>query len=66
MLSREKREVKMEEFINLRQGNMSALEQSLKYTQLFKYAPSLVSYTRNKMSMFVIDIYDHLRKSIVR
>lgn len=52
----------MEEFMNLRQGIMSALEKSLKFTQLFKYAPSLVSYTRNKMSMFIIDISDHVKK----
>lgn len=52
----------MEEFVNLRQGIMSALEKSLKFTQLCKYAPSLVSYTRNKMSMFIIEISDHVKK----
>lgn len=36
----EKREVNIEEHISLRQGNMN----SIKFTQLFKYAPITVSY----------------------
>ncbi|KAK4724047.1 hypothetical protein R3W88_026826 [Solanum pinnatisectum] len=35
----EKRKAKVEEFVNLRQGNMNAQEYSLKFTQLSKYAP---------------------------
>ena len=38
-----KREVKIEEFINLRRGNMGVEEYSVKFTLLSKYAPSLVS-----------------------
>ncbi|XP_049381296.1 uncharacterized protein LOC125845822 [Solanum stenotomum] len=49
----EKREVKVEEFINLRQGTMSVEEYSLKFTLLSKYAPSLVSNPRDEMSRFV-------------
>ncbi|XP_049345384.1 uncharacterized protein LOC125809870 [Solanum verrucosum] len=37
----EKRECKIEEFINLRQGNMSVEEYSLNFTLFSKYAPSL-------------------------
>ena len=37
-LPREKREDKVEEFINLRQGGMSAKEYSLKFIKLSKYA----------------------------
>ena len=62
LFPREKRYFKMEEFINLRQGNMNALEYFLKFAQLFKYAPSLVSKPRNKMSMSVIDISDHVKE----
>ena len=37
-----KREVKVEEFINLKQGNMSVEEYLLKFPTLSRYAPSLV------------------------
>ena len=40
---REMREVKVEEFINLKQGNMNVEEYSLKLSKLSKYAPSFVS-----------------------
>ena len=43
----ERREVKIEKFINLKQGNMSAEKHSLKFSMFSKYAPSLVSNTRN-------------------
>ena len=52
----------MEESINLRQGNMNALEYFLKFTQLFMYAPSVVSKRWNKMIMFVINISDHVKE----
>ena len=41
---REKREAKVVEFINLRQGGMSMLE----FTKLSKYGPFLVSDPRDK------------------
>ena len=47
---RYKREAKVEDFINLRQGGMSVIE-SLKFTKLSKYVPSLVSYPRDEMSL---------------
>ena len=40
---REKMETKVVESINLRQGYMSVLEYSLKFTQLSNYASSLVT-----------------------
>lgn len=45
---RETREAKLVEFINLRQGVMSFIEYSMKFTKLSKYAPSLVSDPRDK------------------
>ena len=39
---RERREIKMEKFINLKQGNMSVEEYLLKFPTLSRYAPSLV------------------------
>ena len=41
------REVKVEEFINLNQGNMIVEEYSLKFSKLSKYGPSLVSNPRD-------------------
>ncbi|XP_049375775.1 uncharacterized protein LOC125840853 [Solanum verrucosum] len=50
LFPREKREEKVEELINLRQGSMSAQEYSLKFTKLSKHSPSLVSNSRDKIS----------------
>ncbi|XP_049364343.1 uncharacterized protein LOC125829123 [Solanum verrucosum] len=47
---REKWEVKMEEFINLRQGSMGVQEYSLKFTLLPKYAPTMVAHSRARMN----------------
>ena len=59
---KEKRESKVEEFINLHQGGMSVLDYFLKFTKLSKYAPSLVSNPRDEMSCFVIGISDDLKE----
>ena len=50
---RERKEIKVEEFINLKQGNMSVEEYSLKFSTLSRYAPSLVYNPRDEMSHFV-------------
>ena len=52
----ELREAKVQEFINLRQWNMSVREYSLKFTKLSQYAPSLVADPRVKMSMFMFGV----------
>src|SRR5688572_26991763 len=52
----ELRDAKVQEFINLRQGGMSVREYSLKFTKLSKYAPTLVSDPRVKMSMFIFGV----------
>ena len=51
----------MVEFINLRQGGMSLLEYSLKFTKLSKYAPSLVSDLRDEFNRFVMGMSDDLK-----
>ena len=43
----------MSEFINLRYVIMSVKEYALRFTQLSKYAPSIVADCRTKMSIFV-------------
>ena len=46
--------MRVEEFINLKQGNMSVEEYSLKFTMLSRSAPYLVYKPRDEMSRFVI------------
>ena len=41
-IPRERREVKVEEFINLKQGNIRVEEYSLKYSMLSRYAQYLI------------------------
>ena len=55
---REKREAKVDEFINLLQGGISVKE--CYFTKLSKYAPSLVSNPRDEMSFFVTRVSANL------
>ena len=45
--------MKVEEFMNLRQGSMTVRKYCLKFNQLAKYAPDLVADNRANMSKFV-------------
>ena len=56
------REVKVEEFINLKQGNMSVEEYSLKFSKMSNYAPSLVSNPRDEMSHVMMGVADLVRE----
>ena len=47
------RDLKVEEFINLREANMSVEEYYLKFTVLSRYVPTLVCNPRDEMSRFV-------------
>ena len=60
--AREKREAKVEEFINLRQGGMSVKEYSFKFVKLSKYTSSLVSSRMDQMSMFVTGVSEDLEE----
>ncbi|KAH0650427.1 hypothetical protein KY284_030339 [Solanum tuberosum] len=55
---RELREAKLEEFINLKQGNMSVNEFALKFTLLSKYAPSFVESPRDLMNRFMTGVFE--------
>ncbi|XP_049391513.1 uncharacterized protein LOC125855904 [Solanum stenotomum] len=46
----------MQEFINLRQGGMSVKKYALRFTQLSKYAPTLVADSRARMNKFVMGV----------
>ena len=52
----EVRKAKVQEFIHLQQGNMTIKEYALRFTQLSKYAPTMVADFRARMSMFVLDV----------
>ena len=54
--------MKVEDFINLKQVNMSVEEYSLKFTMLSIYAPSLVSTPRYDMSRFVTGVTDLVKE----
>ncbi|WMV38082.1 hypothetical protein MTR67_031467 [Solanum verrucosum] len=55
-------EVKVFEFINIRQGNMSLKEYALNFTQLAKYALTMVVDSRERMSKFVSGVSDLIVK----
>ncbi|XP_049406214.1 uncharacterized protein LOC125869832 [Solanum stenotomum] len=52
----EKKGAKMLEFINLHQGHMSVKEYSLNFTQLSRYAPTMVANPMARMSKFVTGV----------
>ena len=52
----------MEEFINIKQGNISVEEYSLKFSTFFRYASSLVSNSRDEMSCFVMSVADLVKE----
>lgn len=60
--SRELREAKVKEFMNLRHGSMSLREYGLKFTQLSKYAPEVVTEPRARMRRFIYGISDLVKK----
>ena len=58
----ERREVKVEEFINLKRDSMSVEEYSLNLSILSSYAPSFVSNPRDEMSRFLTGVADLVRE----
>ena len=59
----ELREAKVLEFINLRQGSMRVKEYFLKFTQLARNAPHVVTDSRSKMSKFISSVNYSVFKS---
>lgn len=58
----ESREVKIQEFINLKQESMSIREYVFKFTKLSQYAPFIIFYPRARMSKFVSSVLDIVSK----
>ena len=54
--------MKVEEFINLKQGNMSVEEYSLTFPRLSRFAPSFVSNLRDEMSRFVTGVAELVKE----
>ncbi|WMV54289.1 hypothetical protein MTR67_047674 [Solanum verrucosum] len=52
------REVRAQEFMNLRQGNMMVQEYGLKFNQLSMYAPHMVADSRAQMNKFLYGVLD--------
>ena len=52
----------MVEFMNLCQGEMSVQEYFLKFTQLSKYAPTMVASPKASMNNFVMGVYSLVEK----
>ena len=58
LFPRELREDKLEEFINLKKGNLSVKEHALKFDLSSKYAPSLVTNPADLMNSFMTRVSD--------
>ena len=52
----------MEEFVNLKQGNMSVEEYSLKFFMLSRFHTSLVCNLRDEMSRFLTGVADIVKE----
>ena len=59
----ELREAKVLKFINLRQGNMTVRDYSLRFTQLARYAPHVVADNRSKISKFMSGVSNSMVRS---
>ena len=49
-------------FINLRKEEKIVHEYSIEFIKLSKYAPSLVSYPRDQMSLFLMGVSENLQE----
>ncbi|XP_049410521.1 uncharacterized protein LOC125873689 [Solanum stenotomum] len=56
------REAKMQESINLHRGRMSVKEYAVNFTQLSKYAPTMVADSWAKMNKFLMGVSDMVVK----
>ena len=54
----ELREAKAKEFMNLRKGNMTVQEYGLKFNQLSRYIPHMVTDSRAQMNKFLYGVSD--------
>ncbi|XP_070005009.1 uncharacterized protein [Nicotiana sylvestris] len=52
-LPREIRQARLDQFLALKQGNMSVREYSLHFDSLAKYAPSIVATMQDRIHMFI-------------
>ena len=57
----ELRKAKAQEFMNLRQGNMTVQEYGLKFNQLSRYSPHMVADSRAQMNKFLYGVSDSVK-----
>ena len=55
------REAKAKEFINLRQGNVTAQEYGLKFNQLCRYDSHVVADSMAQMNKFMYEVLDLMK-----
>lgn len=60
LFSQELREVKVKDFMDLRQDRMSSKEYALKFDQFSRYAPEMVSNIRARMNKFALGMSHEL------
>lgn len=56
------RDDNVQEFINLKQGNISLKVYKLKFTQLARYAPTMSVGSRARISKFVLGVFKDVVK----
>ena len=61
----ELREAKDQEFMNLRQGNMTFQEYDLKFNKLSRYALHIVSDSRDQMNKFSYGVLDLVKTECI-
>ena len=54
----ELREAKAQEFMNLRQGNLTVQEYGLKFNKVSRYAPQKVADSRAQLNKFFYGVFD--------
>nr|XP_009775774.1 PREDICTED: uncharacterized protein LOC104225626 [Nicotiana sylvestris] len=62
-LPREIQQTRVDQFLSLKQGNMSVQEYSLHFDSLARYAPSIVSTMRDRIHRFIAGLAPELTEA---
>lgn len=54
--------MKVEEFVNVKQEGMIVKKYELKFIQLSRYAPEMISDMRTRMRKFISSLGKHMKK----
>ena len=61
----ELREAKSQEFVNIRQGNMTIQEYGLKFNQHSRFVPHIVADSRDQMNKFSYGVLDLVKTECI-